>query len=59
MADSIGHIVEYTRMCAHDQNYLSPFAIEARKYGYRATTGGKVDDITVLVGIVGRENLIY
>jgi len=37
-----------------DQKYNSPFAIEARKYGYRFD-GGKSDDITV---VVAKVNLI-
>ncbi len=34
-----------------NEEFESPFVIEARRYGYRLT-GGKSDDITVAVGRV-------
>ena len=43
---------ELCQLClaiANDNNYLSPFAIEARKHGYPNEKGGKMDDLTVVV----------
>ena len=34
-----------------DQNYMSPFAVNARREGI-AITGGKPDDITVIVSTI-------
>ena len=33
----------------YDPNYLSPFSVEARAAGKERETGGKADDITVIV----------
>jgi len=45
--------VTFARKNAHDNTYYSPFSMEARKYGYHNQLGGKVDDITILISIVG------
>lgn len=39
------------RKLAYDPNYLSPFAVNARKAGIEIR-GGKPDDITVLISLV-------
>jgi len=44
--------VTLARKNAYDQNSHSPFSIEARKHGYTGQIGGKIDDITVVVGVV-------
>lgn len=53
LTNAASAIVEIAREFAHRKDYKSPFAMEARQYGYQNTLGGKVDDITVLVSIVG------
>jgi protein phosphatase PTC7 len=37
---------------ALDENVLSPFALEARRHGYKKETGGKMDDLTVIINIL-------
>lgn len=44
-------LVERARMASEREDYESPFAVEARRHGLRRL-GGKVDDITVVVGCV-------
>lgn len=53
LENAASNMVAYTRSRAYDKKYISPFALEARKYGYDAT-GGKVDDITILIGVVAK-----
>lgn len=47
--------VAFARQNAHNQNYTSPFTLEAAKYGKRYL-GGKVDDITILISVVGKQS---
>lgn len=53
--ESIQHITDsianLARTCSFDPNYLSPFAQQARGEGINIT-GGKPDDITVLIAVV-------
>ena len=44
--------VAFARMNAHKNDFVSPFTLEAKRFGYNAL-GGKVDDITILVSVVG------
>lgn len=44
-------IAEAALKNSRDKNFVSPFAVNARKAGYRFQ-GGKEDDITVVVGII-------
>lgn len=39
---------------ANNQSFMSPFAVNALRYGYSGMIGGKLDDITVVVGAVRR-----
>lgn len=48
IADAIG---DHASSNAHDSKYMSPFAKHALAAGYRFR-GGKLDDITVLIGVV-------
>merc|ERR1711879_151166 len=45
-------VVSYSRYRANEQGYDSPFAREASEVYRRKISGGKVDDITVLVSVV-------
>jgi len=47
-------IARETALWANDQLRVSPFAVEAAKEGHRFR-GGKLDDITVVVAVVGAE----
>jgi protein phosphatase PTC7 len=46
------HIARQAHIVANDKDILSPFSKSARSNGYPLATGGKLDDITVLVGRV-------
>nr|XP_018667237.1 protein phosphatase PTC7 homolog [Ciona intestinalis] len=48
---TVWNIAEQARDLSYDPDYLSPFAKQARKNGY-PVTGGKPDDITILLSIV-------
>lgn len=39
---------------ANNMSFMSPFAVNALRYGYDGMIGGKLDDITVVVGQVRR-----
>lgn len=39
---------------ANNVSFMSPFAVNALRYGYTGMIGGKLDDITVVVGVVRR-----
>lgn len=43
------------RRLAYDPNYLSPFAINAKKVGIDIK-GGKPDDITVLISVISSKD---
>lgn len=45
-------LVAFARQNAFNSNYVSPFSIEAGKYGYDVT-GGKIDDISLVLTLVG------
>jgi protein phosphatase PTC7 len=47
-------IAQCARDLSYDPDYMSPFAKKARKSGYNVT-GGKVDDITLLLSMVTPE----
>jgi len=47
-------IAECARDLSYDPDYMSPFAKKARQSGYNVT-GGKVDDITLLLSMVTPE----
>jgi len=49
-------LVEFTRIRANDRNYESPFQKEAAKHN-KSYNGGKVDDITILVSVVGPKQM--
>lgn len=46
------HIARQAHIVANDKDILSPFSKSARSNGYPLATGGKLDDITVLVSRV-------
>lgn len=46
------HIARQAHLVANDKDIISPFSKSARSNGYPLATGGKLDDITVLVGRV-------
>jgi len=46
------HIAHQAHVVANDKDIISPFSKSARSNGYPLATGGKLDDITVLVGRV-------
>ncbi len=50
--EAVKNIVTKTVELARDPDYDSPFAISARKNGYDDFTGGKPDDITVVLARV-------
>ncbi len=45
-------IARQAHLVANDKDVLSPFSKSARLNGYPLATGGKLDDITVIVGRV-------
>merc|ERR1739848_261292 len=47
------NMVAYTRYRAYQKDYHSPFAQEASQVYKRQIAGGKVDDITILIAVVG------
>ena len=51
---AVKNIVNQTMKLARDPDFDSPFAITARKNGYSDFTGGKPDDITVLLARVSK-----
>ena len=44
------------RQLSRDENFLSPFAKNARRSGYADVSGGKEDDVTVLLAAVNLGN---
>uniref|UniRef100_H2YPQ3 Protein phosphatase n=1 Tax=Ciona savignyi TaxID=51511 RepID=H2YPQ3_CIOSA len=48
---TVWNLAEQARDLSYDPDYFSPFAKQARKNGYNVT-GGKPDDITILLSIV-------
>lgn len=46
------HIARQAHIVANDKDIISPFSKSARSNGYPLATGGKLDDITVIVGRV-------
>ena len=45
-------LVERARIAAERSDYESPFFLEAKRQGVKQRPGGKLDDITVVVGLV-------
>ncbi|OQR95052.1 phosphatase 2C 55-like [Achlya hypogyna] len=45
-------IAEITQKVAASDTRMTPFAVSARHAGYKSTTGGKMDDITVVTALV-------
>jgi len=45
--------VAFARMNGYNHNFISPFSLEAKKQGVKNMIGGKVDDIAILVSVVG------
>jgi len=45
-------IARHAHLVANDKDIISPFSKSARSNGYPLATGGKLDDITVIVGRV-------
>ncbi|EQC40958.1 hypothetical protein SDRG_02021 [Saprolegnia diclina VS20] len=45
-------IAEVTQKVAASETRMTPFAVSARHAGYKSTTGGKMDDITVVTALV-------
>ncbi|KDO27810.1 hypothetical protein SPRG_07408 [Saprolegnia parasitica CBS 223.65] len=45
-------IAEVTQKVAASETRMTPFAVSARHAGYTSTTGGKMDDITVVTALV-------
>lgn len=59
MKSTAEKMVEYTRMRAHQQDYISPFCAEYFKASNgKRISGGKVDDITILISVVGPKKII-
>jgi len=52
IADRLANL---TGKFAQDEGYMSPFSEKAREQGHRFMTGGKVDDIAI---VIGRVNLV-
>ncbi|GAA5859103.1 hypothetical protein JCM1840_003753 [Sporobolomyces johnsonii] len=46
--------VNFARLVSFKEDKVTPFEVEARRWGYRDLKGGKVDDVTVVVAVVGR-----
>ncbi|KAK4058633.1 Protein phosphatase 2C 7 [Microbotryomycetes sp. JL221] len=44
--------VNFARLCSFKPDKTTPFELEARRYGHRDLTGGKVDDVCVVVTVV-------
>ena len=44
------------RQLSRDEHFLSPFAKNARRNGYADVSGGKEDDVTVLLAAVNLGN---
>ena len=58
LENSSKEMVKYTRMRAHQKDYFSPFCQEYLEASRgKIITGGKVDDITILMSIVGPKKL--
>lgn len=53
LAKAATTIVAFARENAYNSKYLSPFCLEAQKFGFKNMVGGKVDDISLVMGIVG------
>ena len=53
LSKSVQTLVEYTKMRANDRYYKSPFSEEAERHFGKPFMGGKKDDITVLLSVVG------
>jgi len=53
LSKSVQTLVEYTKMRANDRYYKSPFSEEAERHFGKPFVGGKKDDITVLLSVVG------
>ena len=49
MSERMEELCQLCLAIANDNNYLSPFAIGARKNGYPNEKGGKMDDLTAVV----------
>ncbi|SCZ96863.1 BZ3500_MvSof-1268-A1-R1_Chr4-1g06796 [Microbotryum saponariae] len=47
--------VNFANTCAFKENKISPFEIEARRYGYNDLRGGKIDDVCVVVVVVKKD----
>jgi protein phosphatase PTC7 len=59
MKNTTEKMVEYTRMRAHQKDYISPFCAEYFKASNgKRISGGKVDDITILMSVVGPKKII-
>merc|ERR1711953_424031 len=54
-AENLQHKLEelcqVTLAISLDENYMSPFALEARKQGYQREKGGKLDDLTIVANL--------
>ncbi|GAA5956516.1 hypothetical protein JCM21900_000598 [Sporobolomyces salmonicolor] len=46
--------VNFARLVSFKEDKVTPFEVEARRWGYRDLKGGKVDDVTVVVAVVAR-----
>ena len=50
--EKMAEICQVCVHCALDEDYLSPFALEARRYGYKGEKGGKLDDLTAIINLL-------
>lgn len=59
VSEAAKEIAEMAEKFSEDKNYMSPFALKAKEFGYRFK-GGKQDDITVVVAqyIQGSHNFV-
>ena len=55
LAAIVSTLCWYAHMRAKEQFWVSPFSEEAKKAGFNYEFGGKMDDITVVLSIVGNQ----
>ena len=51
LGDKLEELCQVTLAISLDENYMSPFALEARKQGYEREKGGKLDDLTIVANL--------
>ena len=51
LGEKLEELCQVTLAISLDENYMSPFALEARKQGYEREKGGKLDDLTIVANL--------